>query len=84
LIGAIAHRGRELRDPSDVRIPVLVAALVVGTVVIYALGVAGLVTVAGYEVSRAVSIGALVFVPGEAVKIAAAVAIARSGALPTR
>ena len=84
LIGALVHRGTDLRDPADVSLPVLVGALVAGTVVIYALGVAGLVAIAGYGIEGAVSAGALVFVPGEALKIAVAAAIAKSGALPTR
>ncbi|WP_135821791.1 biotin transporter BioY [Halostella litorea] len=84
LIGGVVHRGIDLRDPATVSVPVVAAALVAGTVVIYAFGVAGLVAVAGYGVAEAVSVGALVFAPGEAVKIAAATAVARSGQLPTR
>ena len=84
LIGAVVHRGTDLRDPADVSLPVIVGALVAGTVVIYALGVAGLVAIAGYELAGAVSAGALVFVPGEVLKTAVAAAIAKSGALPTR
>ncbi|WP_121820932.1 biotin transporter BioY [Halostella salina] len=84
LIGGIVHRGTDLRDPATVSVPVVVAALVVGTVVIYAGGVAGLMAVAGYGVEEAVSVGALVFLPGEAVKIAVATGLARSGLLPTQ
>ena len=84
LIGVVVHRGTDLRDPADVSLPVIVGALVAGTAVIYALGVAGLVAIAGYELAGAVSAGALVFVPGEVLKIAVAAAIAKSGALPTR
>ena len=84
LVGAIVHRGTDLRDPATVSIPVVTAALVAGTLLIYAGGVAGLMAVAGYGLSGAVVGGAVVFFPAEAVKIAAAVAVARSGQLPTR
>lgn len=84
LIGAVVHRGTDLRDPAAVPIAVIVAALVAGTLLIYAGGAAGLMIVAGYGLSEAVIGGAVVFFPVEAVKIAAAVAVARSGRLPMR
>lgn len=84
LIGAVVHRGVDLRDPADVSPWVLAAAMAAGTLLIYAGGVIGLLLVAGYGLSDAVIAGAVVFFPAEAVKIAAAVAVARSGRLPSR
>jgi biotin transport system substrate-specific component len=83
LIGAVVHRGTDLRDPATVSVPVLAGAMAAGTLLIYAGGVAGLITVAGFGLPDAVIAGAVVFFPAEAVKIAAAVAVAWSGRLPT-
>ncbi|WP_323191359.1 biotin transporter BioY [Halostella sp. PRR32] len=84
LIGAVVHRGSSLRDPATVSKPVLAGAMVAGTLLIYAGGAAGLMIVAGYSLSDAVIAGAVVFFPAEAVKIAATVAVARSGRLPSQ
>ena len=84
LIGALVHRGTGLRDPADVPTVTVAAALVAGTLLIYAGGAVGLMLVASYGVTEAVIAGGVVFFPAEAVKIAAAVAVAASGALPTR
>jgi biotin transport system substrate-specific component len=81
LIGLIVH-GRNRSDAvSDVSVIRLAAALVLATVVIYAMGVSGLVLVADLSVEKAVIQGALVFVPGEVLKILAAIAIVRLGEL---
>jgi len=81
LVGYVAHGG--LEPVPRVEIPVwrLVAGMVAGTVVIYALGVVGLMAVAGYGLVGAVTAGAVAFLPAEAVKIAAGVGIVRSDAL---
>jgi len=81
LVGGIVHRGLTLRDLDAVRLPTLVAATGVGTLVIYALGVVGLVLSLDLALGEAVVQGAVVFLPAEAAKIAAAVGIVRSDAI---
>jgi len=82
VIGAIVHRGAGLRDLDEVGVGTFVLAMAVGTLVIYALGAAGLyVMVPEYTVADAVVQGAVVFLPAEAVKMAAAVGIVRSDAI---
>ncbi len=79
--GAIAHGGFELKPLSDASVVRLVTAMVVATVIIYAIGVPVLWRVADTTIRTAVVSGALVFVPGGMVKIAAAVGIVRSDAI---
>jgi len=81
LVGGIVHRGLTLRDLDAVRLPALVGATVVGTLVIYALGVVGLIISLDLALGEAVVQGAVVFLPAEAAKIAAAVGIVRSDAV---
>lgn len=81
LVGGIVHRGLALRDLDAVRLPTLLAATVVGTLVIYALGVVGLILSLDLALGEAVFQGAVVFLPAEAAKIAAAVGIVRSDAI---
>ncbi|MFD1513963.1 biotin transporter BioY [Halomarina rubra] len=78
VIGYVAHGGPEVRSLDEVGVPRLVAALVAGVVVIYTLGAAGLMAFGGLGLEAAVVGGAVVFLPAEAVKLAAAVGIARS------
>ncbi|MGQ3410897.1 biotin transporter BioY [Natrinema sp. LN54] len=79
LIGLIVHRGRALRDLRTVRLPILVGALLAGTIVIYGMGTAYMAWLLEMEAWEAIAAGALHFIPGELLKIAAAVAIVRSG-----
>ncbi|MFC4438872.1 MULTISPECIES: biotin transporter BioY [Natrialbaceae] len=79
LIGLIAHRGTDLRDPADVPIPVIVTTLVIATLLIYAMGVGYMAWLLELELWEAITIGALPFIPGEILKIAAAVVIVESG-----
>ncbi|XVH30228.1 biotin transporter BioY [Haloferacaceae archaeon DSL9] len=81
VIGAIVHRGGELRDVKSVSVVTLVGAMVVGTVVIYAIGTVGFAAVQSVDLRTAFVVSALAFIPFEAVKIAAAVAIVRSDAI---
>ena len=81
LVGYVVHGGVRFRDLDGVGVPRLVAAMVAGTVVIYAFGVVGLAAVLGLTPVEAFLTGALAFVPFEAVKIAAAVGIVRSDAI---
>ena len=80
-IGYVAHGGLELADPSSAGIGRLVGAMVLGTAIIYALGVMGLMVVLGLGPVEAFLAGAASFVPAEAFKIAAAVGIVRSDAI---
>lgn len=80
-IGAIVHRGMALRDYRTVGLPVQVGAMVVGAGLIYAMGVLGLIVVAEFGLSEAIVGGAVVFVPAEAAKMAAAIGIVRSDAI---
>ncbi|WP_433628834.1 biotin transporter BioY [Halomicrococcus sp. NG-SE-24] len=78
VIGAVVHGGLDLRDPQAASVGRLVAALLVGTVVIYACGTVGFAIVQNVGLVEAFTLSALAFVPFEAFKIAAAVGIVRS------
>lgn len=82
-VGAVVH-GRvegDLRDPSSASVVRLVAATALGTVVIYAFGVVGYAVFQRVGLVEAFLVAALAFVPAEALKIAAAVGVARSDAV---
>lgn len=81
VIGAIVHRGIEPKRLSSVPFGRLAVALLVGLVVIYAIGVPWLAYVLGLSPTKAIVTGALVFVPGDLVKIAATLALVRGGGL---
>jgi biotin transport system substrate-specific component len=55
-----------------------VAAAVIGSLVVYALGVTGLALVTGMPAAKAIAFGMYPFLIGDAVKIAAAVALAKT------
>ena len=80
LVGAVVHGVDGLADPETVRTARLVAGMVAGTVVIYALGTVGFALVQNVGLIQAFTVSAVAFVPFEAVKIAAAVGIVRSDA----
>lgn len=71
LIGVISEMGRG-------RVTVDVPAMVAGTAVIYALGVSWLKLLTGMSYYAAASVGMLPFLVGDALKIAAAIAIAKA------
>jgi len=81
VVGAVVAGGFEPPEPGRVSVPRLVAALVAGALVVYAAGALQLVVVAGLSVPKAVATGVLAFVPGEILKMAAAVGIVRSDAV---
>lgn len=83
LVGAIVHRGRDLRDPSTASLPVVILALLAATVVVYAAGFSWYAWVTDTGLLEAFTVVALPLVPGDLLKIAAAVAIVRSGRIPT-
>ena len=81
LVGVVAHGGLETTAREQIPVWRLVAGMVAGTVVIYALGMAGLMVVVGYSLPKAFAVGAVAFIPAEAVKTVAAIGIVRSDAL---
>ena len=81
LIGLLVHRGTDLRKPSSVPLSVLGLTLAFATLLIYAAGVGWFAWLTGTGLVESTTIMALPFVPGDLVKIAAAIAIVRSGLL---
>lgn len=81
LIGAIVHRGLDPKPLSDVSLPTQAGALVAGLVLIYAVGVPWLAVSTGLPPAEAATVGALVFLPGDAIKIAATLALVKGGVL---
>jgi len=81
VIGAIVHRGLEPRRLDDVSIGVQAGALVAGLAVVYAVGVPWLAFSAGYPLVEAATVGAAIFLPGDAIKIAATLALVKGGTL---
>lgn len=81
VIGLIVHGRRPSGAVPNVSIVRIAAALVLALAIIYAMGVSGLILVGSLSLEKAVFQGALVFVPGDALKIAAAIAIVKLGEL---
>ncbi|MDG5778422.1 biotin transporter BioY [Haloarculaceae archaeon H-GB2-1] len=81
LIGAIVHRRIEPRSLADVSLVVQAGALVAGLVAIYALGVPWLALSTGMGMTKAASVGMVVFVPGDLIKIIATLALVKGGHL---
>ena len=71
LIGKIAHKDHS-------RIVTDVLAMICGTLVLYACGVSWLKTVTGMPLPKALAVGMVPFLIGDAIKIAAAAVIARA------
>jgi biotin transport system substrate-specific component len=80
-VGAIAHGGFKLRSLAEASVPRLVAGMAVGVVAIYGIGVPFMWWNLDMTVRTAVISGAVVFVPAEAAKMAAAIGIVRSDAI---
>ncbi|GAA0261346.1 biotin transporter BioY [Halobacterium noricense] len=78
LVGLLAHGTSGLSKPRDVSVPRLIAAMLAGTVVVYAGGTLGYAVVQNVGLYRAFLVAAVAFVPAEAFKIAAAVGITRT------
>lgn len=81
VIGVLLHRGLDTRNIKTAGLPLLVGAMVAGTAIIYASGIAGLMVSLGLGPVEAFVSGAAAFLPAEAAKIAAAVGIVRSDEL---
>ena len=69
LVGWLAERGWD-RSPAST-----IGLMVIGNLVIYAVGIPVLMAVTGLDLATAVQVGALDFVPWDLIKIAAAAAI---------
>lgn len=80
VVGVLVHGGLAVGNPRR-SLPRLVGAMAAGTAVIYALGVAGLMLALSLGPAAALVQGALVFLPAEAFKVAAAVGVVRSDAV---
>ena len=83
IAGFVVHRGGDLRDPATVPIPVIVLGLVLATVVIYVAGFVWYAEVTGTELVEAFTVVAAPLIPGDLLKMVAAIAIARTGAIDT-
>jgi len=81
LVGYLVHGSSELRTPSAISVPRLLAAMTAGTVVIYALGVLGIMYVQAIGPVAAIVAGVVPFVPAEIIKMVAAIGIVRSEAI---
>lgn len=71
LVGVISEKGHG-------RVVVDVLAMVAGSLVVYGFGVSWLKVVTGMSLSKAIAVGMLPFLIGDALKIAAAIPIARA------
>ncbi len=79
VIGLLVHDGHRIRDPATVSLGVVVAALVAATLLIYGLGAGWLAWVLELSATEAAAQGVIPFIPGELLKIAAAIGIVKSG-----
>ena len=80
-VGAVVHGIDGLADPETVPLPKLVGGMVAGTAIIYALGILVYWQSLDVGLVEATVGAALVFVPVETLKIAAAVGIVRSDSI---
>lgn len=80
-VGLVVHRGLQLRNPASVNVAWHVLAIAAGTVVVYAIGAPWMMVVLDLSLMETLITGAVVFLPGEAAKGAAAILATRSGAV---
>lgn len=81
VVGAVAHGGIELRSLAEASSVRLLAGMALSVVVIYGIGVSFMWWNLEMTLRTAVITGAVVFVPAEAAKMAAAIGIVRSDAI---
>lgn len=79
--GALAHGGFELGSLTEASVGRLVAAMALAVVVIYGIGVPFMWWNLEMTLRTAIVSGAVVFIPAEAAKMAAAIGIVRSDAI---
>ncbi|MEY7852072.1 biotin transporter BioY [Natrarchaeobius sp. A-rgal3] len=77
LIGLLVHRGTDLRDPADEPVVILLGSLIAGTILVYGTGAGYMAWLLELELGEAIALGVLPFVPGEILKIVAAIAIVK-------
>ena len=81
VIGAIVHRNVEPRPLSEIPIALQAGALFVGLAIIYVIGAPWLAMQTGMSLQEGFVAGAIVFIPGDVVKIAATLALIKGGEL---
>jgi len=81
LVGAVVHRSLTPRPLSEISVWLQTGALFAGLTVIYLVGAPWLAQVQGWTLARGFVAGAVVFIPGDVVKIAATMGLVRSGHL---
>ncbi|WP_277552891.1 biotin transporter BioY [Halobaculum limi] len=84
LVGLGVHGTGELVDPTEVGLARLVGAMTAAALVVYAFGTVGYAVVGDVGLVTALLAAAVPFVPAEAIKMAAAVAIVRSDSVVAR
>ena len=82
LMGWLAYGNLGIGSPQETSAVRLVAALAAGTLLIYACGTAQMLVINELALVEAIMVGAVVFFPAEAAKIAAVIAVVESGAVP--
>jgi biotin transport system substrate-specific component len=80
-VGYVAHGGFEFRSLAESSVPRMVAGMAAGTLVIYGIGVPFMWWNLDMTITTAIISGAVVFVPAEAAKMAAAIGLVRSNAI---
>ncbi|MEF8807757.1 biotin transporter BioY [Natronomonas sp.] len=80
-VGYVAHGGFEFRSLAESSVPRMVGGMAAGTLVIYGIGVLFMWWNLDMTVTTAIISGAVVFVPAEAAKMAAAIGLVRSNAI---
>jgi biotin transport system substrate-specific component len=83
VVGLVAHGGVELRDPREIPVWRLTAAIAAGSLVVWAFGGVGLMLVVGYSLAKVLALTSTFLVTG-AVKGAAAIGVVRSDAVFAR
>lgn len=81
IVGLFVHRGRQLRDPAAVALPYLVVGMVVATTVVYVSGFVWYGWATGTDLIEAFTVVAMPLIPGDILKMVAAIAIVRSGVI---
>lgn len=84
VVGLVAHGGGVPTRPGEIPVARAVAAIVAGSVVVYAFGAVGWSLLQATSLSAAVATVVVPFLPVAALKAAAAVAVVRSEALVPR
>jgi len=83
VVGAVAHRGIEPRPVSELSVPVELAAVAAGLVVVYAVGLPWMAEVLGVSVGRAAGLMAPYALP-DVVKVFVTVGVVEGGVVAVR